>query len=176
MNNNNTKFLPFHAINEFMRDDYRSSVIRFTLNALSILPAEYRNPVEQLTKRNVQVPGFRISTKAPIQLRLKPTTDAFLKSPQMAAAILSAWAEAHTNLRSQVHELLVTRGWDIPPIEAERTRLPGFVPDWPKEEDFEKLTHAFKEIYPATEANDDDISLMVIWVSGRLPYQSPLEN
>ncbi len=41
MDDKTTQFLPFHAINEFMRDDYRAIVIRSTLNALSTLPAEY---------------------------------------------------------------------------------------------------------------------------------------
>ena len=62
------------------------------------------------------------------------------------------------------------------PVEADRTQLPGFIPSFPKEEDFEKLILAFKEKYPAIEASDDDISLMIVWVSGRLPFQSPSEN
>jgi hypothetical protein len=176
MDEKTTQFLPFHAINEFMRDDYRSNVIRSTLNTLSTLPAKYRDPVDRLSKRNVQVPGFRISTKAPVLLKLKPTIDAFVKNSQMAAAILSAWAEMHTDLRSQVHELLTSRGWEILPPEADRTKLPGFIPTWPKEEDFEKLSLAFKEKYPATEASDDDINLMAVWVGGRLPYQSSSET
>jgi hypothetical protein len=176
MDDDTAQFLPFHAINEFMRDDYRSNVIRSTLNALSTLPPEYRDPVERLTKRNVQVPGFRISIKAPVMLRLKPTIDAFVKNPQMAAAILSAWAEAHTGLRSQIHEFLTTRDWEILPPDADRTRLPGFIPSWPKEEDFENLTLAFKELFPSTDASDDDINLMAVWVGGRLPYQSSSEK
>jgi hypothetical protein len=176
MDDEKTQFLPFHAINEFMRDDYRAKVIRSTLNALSTLPPEYREPVDRLIRRNVQVPGFRISTKAPVTLRQKPTIDAFVKNPQMAAAILSAWAEVHTGLRSQIHELLTTRGWEILPSEADRTQLPGFIPSWPKEEDFENLTFAFKEKYPSTDASDDDINLMAVWVGGRLPYQSSSEK
>jgi hypothetical protein len=176
MDNRTAQFLPFHAINEFMRDDYRATVIRSTLNVISTLPSEYREPVDRLTKRYVQVSGFRISTKAPIPLRLKPTIDAFVKHPQMAAAILSAWAEAHADLRIQVHELLTTRGWEILPPKADRTRLPGFIPNFPKEDDFEKLTLTFKEKYPSTDVGDDDISLMVVWIGGRLPYPSPPES
>lgn len=176
MDDKTTQFLPFHAINEFMRDDYRSVVIRSTLGVLSSLPAEYRDPVDRLSKRNVQVPGFRISTKAPIPLRLKPTVEVFVKNPQMVAAILSAWAEEHSDLRSQVYDLLVSRGWEVLPLEADRTQLPGFISSWPKEEDFDKLTLNFKEKYPSTDANDDDINLMAVWVGGRLPYQSQAEN
>jgi hypothetical protein len=176
MDDKTTQYLPFHAVNEFMRDDYRSSVIRSTLSALATLPAEYREHVDRLTKRNVQVPGFRISTKAPVSLRLKPTIDAFVKNPQMSAAILSAWAQLHPDLRGQVHELLVTREWEVLPPESDRTKLPGFMPSWPKDEEFEKLAQAFKEKNPTTVASDDDISLMVVWVSGRLPYQASAKN
>jgi hypothetical protein len=176
MDEKTTQFLPFHAINEFMRDDFRSNVIRSTLNALPKLPAEFRAPVDRSTKRYVQVPGFRISTKAPVPLRLKPTIDAFVKNPQMAAAILAAWAEIHSDLRGLVHELLTTRGWEVLPPDADRSKLPGFIPSWPKNEEFEKLALAFKEKYPSAEVSDDDVSLMVVWVSGRLPYPSPSEN
>jgi hypothetical protein len=176
MDDKTTQFLPFHAINEFMRDDYRSQVIRSTLNVLSTLPAEYRDPVDRMTKKNVQVPGFRISTKAPVSLRLKPTIDSFAKNPQMSAAILSAWAETHQSLRSQVHELLATRGWEILPPEADRAKLPGFIPNFPEDEDFEKLIIGFKEKYPLLDTSDDDISLMVVWVSDRLPYHSASED
>ena len=43
MTNKTAQFLPFHAVNEFMRDDYRLEVIRSTLNALPGLPENYRN-------------------------------------------------------------------------------------------------------------------------------------
>ena len=172
MDNQTAQYLPFHAINEFMLDDYRSSVIRSTLNGLSSMPAEYREPVERLTKRFVQVPGFRISVKAPSSLRLKPTVDAFIKQPLMAAAILAAWAQSKPDLRQQVYDLLASRGWEMIPAEADRTKLPGFLPSWPKDESFELIIAAYKEKYPLAETSDNDISLMTVWLSGRLPYQT----
>jgi hypothetical protein len=176
MDEKTTQFLPFHAINEFMRDDYRMSVIRSTLSTLPGASKDHRDQIEKLTKKFVQIPGFRISTKAPVSLRLKPTIDAFEKRPQLVSAIMAAWSENHSELRSQVYELLVSRGWEVLPADADRTKLPGFIPVWPKDEDFEKLTLAFKEKYPSIAAEDDDISLMVVWVSGRLPYESASGN
>jgi hypothetical protein len=174
MDDQTTQYLPFNAINEFMRDDYRSIVVRKTLNGLLSLSARYREPVERITRKNVKVSGFRISTKAPVTLRLKPTIDEFEKNPEMAAAILSAWAEIHQELRDQVHALLVTRKWQVLPPEADRTKLPGFVPNWPEDENFDRFSDAFKVAYPAKEISEDDINLMSVWVSGRLPYQSSL--
>jgi hypothetical protein len=174
MDDQTTQYLPFNAINQFMRDDYRSIVIRRTLNGLSSLSAGDREPVDRMTRKYVQVPGFRISTKAPVTLRLKPTIDAFEKNSEMAAAILSAWAEMHKELRDQVYALLVTRKWQVLPPEADRTKYPGFVPHWPEDEIFDRLSDAFKETYPAIDNSDDDINLMIVWVSVRLPYQSSL--
>jgi hypothetical protein len=176
MDEKTTQFLPFHAINEFMRDDYRLSVIRSTLSALPGVSKDHRDQIEKLTKKFVQIPGFRISTKAPVSLRLKPTIDAFEKHPQLVSAIMAAWSETHSELHSQVYELLVSRGWEVLPVDADRTKLPGFIPVWPKDEDFEKLSLAFKEKYPSIDVEADDISLMIVWVSGRLPYESESGN
>jgi hypothetical protein len=87
------------------------------------------------------------------------------------AAILAAWTEAHAALKEKVQALLEARQWEILPIDADRTKLPGFITIWPRGENFEVINQAFKEMYPDTEVSDDDVSLMVVWISGRLPYQ-----
>ena len=171
MENDTEQFLPFHAINEFMRPGYRTQVVRTTLTSLPDLPENFRLPIDQVTRAIVQVPGFRNSAKAPLGKRVKPTSDAFEKSPHLVAAILSAWAEAHPDLRQQVYDLLLERGWELLPPSADRTQLPGFFTTWPNGESFEHLTQAFNEKYPGVEVDSDDISLMIVWLSVRLPYQ-----
>ncbi len=170
-NDKKISFLPFHALNEFMTSEYRLEVVRITLTMLSGMPEKYRTAINNLTGRLVKIPGFRNSVKSPMLLRVKPTADAFEKSPELVAAILSAWAEIHTELRQKVYTLLQERGWDILPIDSERARLPGFLTVWPQGENFEVLNQAFKEKYPDTTISDNDVSLMVVWISGRLPYQ-----
>jgi hypothetical protein len=165
------EFLPFHAINEFMREDYRQSVVRSVLHAMSQLPSETRAAIEKQTKRSVKVPGFRNSTLAPAGVRVAPTASAFQKYPDMVGAILSGWAEIHSDLRQQVFELLTERGWELLPAEANRARLPGFQIHWPKGEDFDAITKAFTERYPQATVSADDISLMTVWLGDRLPYQ-----
>jgi hypothetical protein len=164
-------FLPFHAINEFMNSEYRLNVIRSTLNSMPTLSGELRAPIDRLTKKIVKVPGFRNSLKAPAPIKARPLAEAFEKSPELVVAILSAWADSHHELRQQVFDLLKSRNWEILPVEADRTKMPGFLTVWPKGEDFEVLSAAFKEMYPEVEASTDDISLMVVWLSDRLPYQ-----
>jgi hypothetical protein len=166
------QFYPFHAINDFMRSDYRLEVVRSTLLTLHSLPEELRAHIDRLTRKAVQVSGFRNSAKAPVHLRIKPTAEAFEKNPQLVAAILSAWSMAHAELRQQVYDILKARNWEVLPPEADRTKLPGFLIKWPKGEDFDILYEAFSETHPDSKASRDDISLMVVWISTRLPYKT----
>ena len=165
------EFLPFHAINEFMRDDYRLAVVRAVLHAMPQLPPEFREAIEKLTKRIVKVPGFRNSTLAPAGIRITPTANAFEKNPEMAGAILAAWVETQSELRQQVFDLLIERGWELLPIDVNRAKLPGFMVHWPKGEDFEAIHKAFSEKHPQGTVNTDDISLMTVWLGDRLPYK-----
>ncbi len=163
-------FLPYHAINEFMLDDYRHQVVSAALQALPDLPEELRAGLEAQIRQGVRVPGFRNSLKAPAQLKVKPTEKAFEKNPELVSLILAAWAHSHPGLRQQVFDLLNGRGWELLPVEAERYKLPGWLTVWPKGQDFEVLYEAFHEAYPESQAAQNDVSLMAVWLSGRLPY------
>ncbi len=169
-------FLPFHAINDFMNDGYRLAVVRAVITSLPRLPEDLRHPIDQMIKQSVTVPGFRNSAKAPAPVKVRPVAEAFVKYPQLVAAVIAAWAELNAGLRQQVYDLLVSREWDILPPEADRTQLPGFYPEWPAEEDFDTLNAAFKERYPDSQASSDDISLMCVWMSACLPYHLNAED
>jgi hypothetical protein len=170
------EFLPFHAINEFMREDYRMIVVRTTLHGVPQLPAEFREAIDKQTKRFVKVPGFRNSALAPAGVRVTPTANAFEKNPDLVGTILAAWAEVHSGLRQQVFDLLTERGWELLPIDVNRAKLPGFLTHWPKGEDFEVIHKAFAEKYPQFSENADDISLMTVWLGDRLPYKAEGED
>jgi hypothetical protein len=173
MSDKSVEFLPFHALNEFMRPDYRLTVVRTALTALPQLPKHFREPIDKITKQIVRVPGFRDGTQAPASLKTAPMASAFEKSPDLVAAILAAWAESHTSLRANVYELLKERGWEILPVEADRTKLPGFLTTWPnRDDDFDVMNTAYTEKFPSETATTDDVSLMVVWLSGRLPIEN----
>jgi hypothetical protein len=171
MSDEQVEFLPFHAINEFMTAEYRLQILRETLGALRELPPELRASIDRMTRQSVQVPGFRNSAKAPAPKKARAMVEVFEKDPLLVGDILSAWSHLHPRLRQQVHQLLSERGWDLLPEEADRTELPGFLLTWPKGEDFEVLNTAYAEAYPQEQAAENDVSLMVVWLSGRLPYQ-----
>jgi hypothetical protein len=176
MDTKKARFLPFHAINDFMRPDFRLAVVRAALQAAPGMPDDLRQPLDRLVKKAVKVPGFRDGSKAPTPLKVRPTAEAFEKSPDLVGAVLAVWAQSNPGLGQQVYDLLVEKGWEVLPLEANRAKLPGFMPAWPKGQDFEALNQAFHEKYPQAEAANDDISLMVVWVSGRLPYATEGED
>lgn len=185
--NDELRFLPFHAINEFMRDDFRLSVVRIVLTNLIKLNDQDRNHLIKLINRQVKIPGFRNPAKAPIPVKLIPVVKAFKKEPELVSYILSAWAEFHKSLRQEVYELLKSREWSfiqenyemkdllidwkILPITADRRKLPGFYPIWPKGENFEILYDTYTDKFPISEQDIDNVSLMVVWLTMRLPYQ-----
>jgi hypothetical protein len=178
MSENKSKlaFIPFNAINEFMRTEYRLQVIRSTLNGLPDLEDRLRNPVDRLTKKHVSVPGFRNSAKAPVTVKAVGMVKAFEKEPKLVAAILNAWSEVNADLRTAVYKMLVGRGWRVYPLEARRINMPGFLTSWPEGEDYEVLYDEIVSADPDIEHGIDDVSLMVVWIAMRLPVNKVSEE
>lgn len=168
---NKVKFLPFHAINEFMMDDYRQLVIQSVLGKFSRLSEERQRRINSLIKKNVKVQGFRNSSLAPLPMKVNGCIDSFKKSPEFVGQVLSGWFEIHQDVATVVYEFLQSKDWKILPIDADRSVLPGFMIEWPKEDDFEGMIEAFRTKYPELSISDDDISLLIVWISNRLPYE-----
>ena len=173
---NEVQFVMFHGIDQFMLPEYRQEVIQKVLSHLDDLPSDRRNKIQNLIKRYVRLPGFRNSTVAPLLIKAKGAGTAFEKHPDFVAQILAAWSELDLELRQQVYDLLVERKWELLPPDADRTKLPGFIAAWPKEENYDVLDAAFKEKYPENQAHEYDIRLMIVWLGGRLPYDMDEED
>jgi len=169
-------FLPFHAINEFMLVEYRLKVIRLTMEKLPELPEIDQSLINKLTKKLVKIQGFRNSVKAPLPIKIRSMAQTFEKNPAFVAVILSAWAKVNSYLGQQVYELLVSRSWEILPLDADRSKLPGFITTWPEQENYDTLHEAYYQRYPESQADKNDISLMIVWLGGRLPYQFAQEE
>ena len=163
------QFIPFSAINEFMRPDYRMILLRSTMLALPNMSQKTQSSINKLTKRHVKVPGFRNSIKAPASVKAVSMIKPFEKEPKLVAAVLAGWAEANQDLRQQIFEILSSLNWKLLPMEADRTRLPGFLTQWPEEDDYEKIYDDFNKFYPDSNYGIDDVSLMAVWLSLRLP-------
>jgi hypothetical protein len=171
MSDKQTQFFHFHTINEFMLPEYRQQVLTQVLSNLDSLPADLRSHLSTQIRQLVKVPGFRNSSQAPVAVKVRGAIQAFERSPQFAANVLSGWSELNPDLRQQVFDFLTARGWKLLPVDADRTKLPGFLTRWPKAEQFDVLDEAFRVQHPNTTSSKDDISLMVVWLSSRLPYE-----
>jgi hypothetical protein len=169
MDDKKVQFYPFHAINEFMLPDYRREVLQQVLSDTSKLSGGQRGAINGDIKRLVKVPGFRNSSVAPLLLKIRGAESTFEKNSGFAAKVLQGWSEIHSDLRQQVYDLLKGRNWEILPVEADRTKLPGFLGDWPKEDNYTVLNKAFSETYADSPASENDVRLMIVWLSGRLP-------
>ena len=178
-NDEQKQFLPFNAINEFMVEDYRFSVIQRVLAGTADLPSEQRSRLAKMIKKYIRVSGFRNSAQAPAGLIARHAVKEFEKHPDFTARVLAAWADLNADLRQQVYDLLKSRDWELLPAEADRTRLPGFMTAWSKTETYDVLDAAFAEMYPESPSEaafQDDLRLMVVWVAGCLPYDLFMED
>ena len=165
------EFIPFQAINEFMRADFRMSVLRSTILALGELSPKTQASVDKLTKKYIKVPGFRNSAKAPASVKAVGMVKPFEKEPKLVAAILAAWVEAHPDLAQKIFDILTNFEWKLLPIAAPRALLPGFLTQWPEEEDYEKIYEVYTENNPDGEHSIDEVSLMAVWLAMRLPVE-----
>lgn len=164
------KVLPFHAVNEFMRDDYRLDILQEVFSALDQCTPMQKQLILRLFSKNVNVPGFRNSGLAPLSIKIKNSPTLFERSHEFSATIMECWSNLHPDLKSAMHTMLTERGWVLQPLETDSTQLPGFQIDWPKTDNFESLIKGIQEVQPGLKESDDNISLMAVWVGNKLPY------
>lgn len=174
--NEKIEYLPFNAINEFMLPEFRKLVIKSVFSSFDSLPNTRQRTINAEIKKLVKIQGFRDSSQAPIGIKSRESSSAFEKSAKFSGEILAAWAEINPDLAQKVFQMLTDRGWIILPIEADRSKLPGFLIKWPAKDSFEILTAEFREKHTESENKDDDVSLMIVWLSNRLPYEMVTED
>ncbi len=170
MDDKQAQFFPFHAINEYMLPDYRLHVIQTVFGKFDRLPGERRSALNGLVKRYIQVPGFRNGTLAPAGIKARAAVPVFERRPELVAQILQGWSELYPELRQKVYDFLKAREWELLPPEADRSKLPGFLPTWPKGQDYDVLGQAFAEMFPDETVAENDLRLMIVWLANRLPY------
>jgi len=175
-NEKQVRFIPFHAINEFMLPEYRLKLLQEVFGNFDRLSEERQAAINRLVKKLVKVAGFRNSTLAPAALKSRASVSAFERSPEMVAQICQAWFELHTDLAAKVVAFLQSRGWEVLPVEADRAVLPGFLTRWPEKDNFVTLDDAFAEAYPEDTTHEYDLNMMIVWVSGRLPVELVAEE
>jgi hypothetical protein len=165
------EYLPFSAVNDFMRDDYRITVMTEVFSNLEKLDKAPRTVITTAVSHHVSVPGFRNGNLAPVGRKVKASVSLFERAPEFAAAVMQGWSSLHPQLRTVVVEVLTELGWEnVLPADADRAQLPGFQIHWPKKDNFEAILAQVKAKQPDLEESEDNVSLMAVWMGNRLPY------
>lgn len=171
------KYLPFNAVNEFMRDDYRLQVLTEVFSGSDTLPPEKKSAIGKLVSRFVSIPGFRNGNLAPVARKAKASVQFFEQSAEFCALVLASWQSLHPELATEMHIILTEKGWEeLQPLDLDRSKLPGFLIHWPKGDTFEVLIQALHEKNAGLQESDDNISLMSVWLGNRLPYDLFVEE
>jgi len=165
------QFLPWQAINSFMMQDFQHEVMMEVLGNYGDLTSEQRKSLNLMIKKGAKVNGFRNAAMAPLGIKVSASIELFEQNGRFAATVLASWWTLKPDLSHKVYELLTSRGWEVLPEDADRTKLPGFITQWPKRDEFDVLVAAFREANPEDEYSDNQISLMAVWISGRLPFE-----
>lgn len=176
MDDKKIQFVPFNAINEFMLPDFRTTVLQKVFSNQVEVPSDRRNHLNSLIKHLIKIPGFRNSAAAPTALKIKNAASPFERNAQFTAAVLSCWESLDPELAEKVFNFLKSREWELLPVVADRTKIPGFMINWPESENYDTLGEGFKAMYPGYSPSDDDLRLMIVWIGGRLPYNMTFDE
>ena len=114
---------------------------------------------------------------APLPIKVKYSEKIFEQSPDFVKHVLAGWVELHPELAELIYNFLIEKEWKLLPLAADRSKLSGILPTWPEKDDFGSLTDAFVEAHPEYTEQTDDVTLMIVWISNRLPVElkDPME-
>lgn len=164
-----TDSLPYKAINVFIEEDYLQKVLETILSRIDEMEKEDRFSFISDFKQHVSVLGFRNPIRAPLSIQVKAYLSAFEAKDEVIPFTLSAWAKLNAVLAQLVENFLDSEGWKELRIERKYNEGEGFSNDWPEKLSFDKLVKNFKKANPDADFSRDDLILMALWISGKLP-------
>lgn len=159
----------FKAINVFIERNYLEDLLSRILQAKKNLPKDGQISFNNHFKKFVTVLGFRDPLRAPLQLQINAFASAFEDKEEVVPFTLSTWTKLNHDFAEQVRDWLDSEGWKNLSLDRSYDDSDGFISDWPKGLTFDKLNKKFKKANPDEEINQNDLILMVMWISGQLP-------
>jgi len=165
--------LPLISLNVFLLPDFRREILTTVLNQKDNLSPEIKQEFRQAIKEFVKISGFRNPLAAPQALQVRAMESPFEKESRFVKAILSSWADINSDLQAKVQAVLHELGFE-PNVQAPLYPDPenAFAVGWPEDLSFEKLADLVKQ-KTETDASSNEISLMTVWLTGRLPGSEP---
>jgi len=165
--------LPLISLNVFLLPDFRREILTTVLNQKDNLSPEIKQEFRQAIKEFVKISGFRNPLAAPQALQVRAMESPFEKESRFVKAILSSWADINSDLQAKVQAVLPELGFepnDQAPLYPDPEN--AFAVGWPEDLSFEKLADLVKQ-KTETDASSNEISLMTVWLTGRLPGSEP---
>ena len=165
--------LPLISLNVFLLPDFRREILTTVLDQKDNLSPEIKQEFRQAIKEFVKISGFRNPLAAPQALQVRAMESPFEKESRFVKAILSSWADINSDLQAKVQAVLPELGFepnDQAPIYPDPEN--AFAVGWPENLSFEKLADMVKQ-KTETDASSNEISLMTVWLTGRLPGSEP---
>ena len=167
--------LSFRAINVFIERDFLQSKLEEILEAKDELPKEDQIVFNNNFRKYVNVLGFRNPLRAPLQLQVNAYASAFEEKEEVIPFTLSTWTKLNQKFAKQVHDWLESEDWEDLSLERSFEGSDGFQDSWPEGLSFEQLSKKFQKNHPDVDFATDDLILMVLWISGKLPPEQSTE-
>jgi hypothetical protein len=161
--------LSFRAINVFIERDFLQSKLEEILEARDELPKEEQIAFNNQFRKFVSVLGFRNPLRAPRQLQVNAYASAFEEKDEVVPFTLSTWTKLNQDFAEQVKDWLNSEGWEDLSLERSFESSDGFRDNWPEGVTFEKLSKKFHKDLPDVEFETNDLILMILWISDKLP-------
>lgn len=163
--------IPFKAINVYINEDYLESVLKSVLTGYKKLSKKAQIEFTVFLRKYVTVLGFRDPSRAPLPLQVNALAKAFEEKDEVVPYVLSTWTKVNKKFTGQVKSWLEDQGLKNLATEREYAEGTGFTQDLPKKYGFDKLEKGYKKDNPESKFDRDDLILMVLWISGRLPKE-----
>ncbi|MGI6741917.1 MAG: hypothetical protein ACOX7C_10690 [Brevefilum sp.] len=165
-----TETFSFKTLNVFINRDYLEDVLEYILLNKDKLTKEEQINFANEFRHNVSVLGFRNPSRAPQSMQLKAYITAFEEKNEVIPFTLNTWTKLNHEMAETVMEWLKSKNWEHLTFERKFHESEGFLDQWPEDLPFEKLVVEFKKDHPKLVVSDDDLILMIIWISGLLPH------
>lgn len=165
------EILPFKSINVYIEREYLEKVVTNILEGVGKLNKEEQIRFSQDFRKHISVLGFRNPLRAPLSLQVNAYASAFEEKEEVIPFSLTIWSKVKTDLAEKVQSWLESEGWDDLALEREFEEDNGFVFDWPDDLSFDQVEEKFQNANPDFEYDRDDLILMVLWISGKLPIE-----
>lgn len=166
---NEVEYLSFKTINVFIERGFLEEILTQILTNLRDLSKENQIEFNQHFKKYVTVLGFRNPKHAPLPLQVKAFATAFEEKEEVIPFTLSTWAKIKDDLANAVLKWLQSENWDDLALVRNFDDDQGFKNDWPDDLSLDTVIEDYQKDHADMEVSKDDLTLMILWVSGRLP-------